>query len=115
MKPARKKEFFETLQQIFPNADTELHSETPFQLMIAVILSAQTTDRQVNKVTSKFFATMKRPEDLLRYSAEHRTNTIRAVNFFNNKSKNTYKLARIMLDYTPENPTPEMQQMHNLW
>jgi endonuclease-3 len=54
------------LEELFPNADTELHFETPFQLLVAVILSAQTTDKQVNKVTDTLYKTIKQPEDVLK-------------------------------------------------
>ena len=56
---------FSYLEELFPNADTELHFNTPFQLLVAVILSAQTTDKQVNKVTDKLFQTIKEPQDIL--------------------------------------------------
>lgn len=46
---------FITLQDMYPGAETELHYSTPFQLLIAVIMSAQATDKQVNKVTSVLF------------------------------------------------------------
>ena len=57
---------FSYLEELFPNADTELHFQTPFQLLVAVILSAQTTDKQVNKVTDKLYKTIKQPEDILK-------------------------------------------------
>ena len=113
MTPARKKEFFETLQKRFPNADTELHFSTPFQLMVAVIMSAQTTDRQVNKVTEPFFSFIKTPRDLAALSFEERMPKIRAVNFYNNKSKNIYKLAQIMSTFVPEHPSDAMQKIYD--
>jgi len=51
----------DTLQKMYPNAKTELHYDTPFQLLIAVIMSAQTTDKQVNKVTDMLFTKIKAP------------------------------------------------------
>ena len=69
MKQLKKPDFktiFSYLEQLFPNADTELNYETPFQLLVAVILSAQTTDKQVNKVTATLFQTIKQPEDVLK-------------------------------------------------
>jgi len=54
------------LKQLFPNPKTELNYSTPFQLMIAVILSAQTTDKQVNKVTEILFKKIKIPEDIIK-------------------------------------------------
>ena len=56
---------FETLNLLYPNPTTELNYSTNFQLLIAVILSAQTTDKQVNKVTSKLFEIVSSPDDIL--------------------------------------------------
>jgi endonuclease-3 len=53
------------MQKLFPNAQCELNHRNPFQLLISVILSAQTTDKQVNKVTKKLFLTIKHPLDIL--------------------------------------------------
>lgn len=55
LKKSDFKTIFSYLEQLFPNADTELNYETPFQLLIAVILSAQTTDKQVNKSKNRHF------------------------------------------------------------
>ena len=57
---------FNRLLELFPNPDTELNFKTPFQLLIAVMLSAQTTDRQVNIVTDKLFLKVKEPNDVLK-------------------------------------------------
>jgi len=56
---------FQILRKLYPDLKTELDYSTPFQLMIAVILSAQTTDKQVNKVTKELFEHIKTPKDLL--------------------------------------------------
>jgi endonuclease III len=49
--------------ELYPNAKTELEYETEFQLLIAIIMSAQTTDKQVNKVNREFFKVLKSPEN----------------------------------------------------
>jgi endonuclease-3 len=56
---------FTYLQELFPVAKTELNYTTEFQLLVAVMLSAQTTDKQVNKTTAKLFQIVKKPEDLV--------------------------------------------------
>ena len=61
------KKIFEILKKIYPDPRTELDYSTPFQLMIAVILSAQTTDKQVNKISPAIFKQVKTPKDLLKY------------------------------------------------
>ncbi|MEI7478463.1 MAG: hypothetical protein WCJ81_08605 [bacterium] len=56
---------FQTLQKNYSNPKTELIYTTPFQLLVAVMLSAQTTDKQVNKVTEHFFDIIQTPKDLV--------------------------------------------------
>ncbi len=56
---------FAYLKELFPKPETELHYSTPFQFVVAVMLSAQATDVQVNKVTSILFKKIKNPEDLV--------------------------------------------------
>jgi len=56
---------FDTLGALYPDATTELHYSTPFQLLIAVIMSAQATDKQVNKVTTGLFQHVRGPQDVL--------------------------------------------------
>jgi endonuclease-3 len=70
---------FGYLEELFPNADTELHYGTPFQLLTAVILSAQTTDKQVNKVTDTLYKTIKQPEDVLKMGHKKFENAIKSI------------------------------------
>jgi endonuclease-3 len=70
---------FSYLEELFPNADTELHYETHFQLLTAVILSAQTTDKQVNKVTDTLYKTIKQPEDVLKMGHKKFENAIKSI------------------------------------
>jgi endonuclease-3 len=65
-KKDKVKFIFDYLKKLFPNPKTELNYSTPFQLMVAVILSAQTTDKQVNKVTDNLFKIIKKPEDIVK-------------------------------------------------
>ncbi|MDR0282583.1 MAG: hypothetical protein LBI53_04745 [Candidatus Peribacteria bacterium] len=58
-------QLFIHLSSLFPKLDTELSYETPFQLLVAVMLSAQSTDKQVNKITDQLFLTIKTPYDIL--------------------------------------------------
>jgi endonuclease-3 len=69
--------FFTTLEQLYPENRTDLIRDTPRQLLIAVVMSAQTTDKQVNKVTEKFFDTIKTPYDTLTLTKEQRYEYIR--------------------------------------
>jgi endonuclease-3 len=64
--------FFTTLEKLYPENRTDLVWETPWHLLVAVVMSAQTTDKQVNKVTGKFFDTIKTPYDTVAISEEQR-------------------------------------------
>lgn len=87
-----KKEVF----AMFPDAVTELEYKNNFQLLIAIIMSAQTTDKQVNKVNKTFFKYLKSPEDWLRLWEEKIKEHIKTISFFNNKAKNIYITSKIL-------------------
>ena len=75
------------IAHMYPDIRTELVYETPFQFLIAVILSAQTTDKQVNKTTPPLFALVREPEDMAKLTLEEVENFISTVNFYRNKAK----------------------------
>jgi len=76
-----------TIEQMFPDIRTELNYETPFQFMIAVILSAQTTDRQVNKTTPPLFARVRSPRDIGNLTLAEVEKMVSSVNFYRNKAR----------------------------
>lgn len=84
--------------KLFPNAHCELNHSNPFELIIAVSLSAQCTDALVNKITKKLFEKYKTPEDYLSVSIEELQNDIRSIGLYRNKAKNIQKLCRMLLD-----------------
>ncbi len=96
--------FFTTLQEMYPENRTDLVRETPRQLLIAVVMSAQTTDKQVNAVTAKFFDTIKTPYDTLALSKEQRSGFIKWVNYAPTKAKNLYKTAQLLVDRITSSP-----------
>lgn len=83
---------------MFPDAHCELNHSNPFELVIAVALSAQCTDALVNKVTKNLFQKYKTPEDYLAVSLEELQNDIRSIGLFRNKAKNIQKLCQILID-----------------
>lgn len=87
----------EELNKLFPDAWIELKHENEFQLLIAILLSAQTTDKQVNKVTEELFKELKMPKDWLRLWEEKIKQYIKSLWFFNNKAKNVYKTSEILV------------------
>jgi endonuclease-3 len=91
--------------KMFPDAHCELNHSNPFELVIAVSLSAQCTDALVNKVTKSLFEKYKTPEDYLKVSLEELQNDIRSIGLYRNKAKNIQSLCRMVLDdYNGELP-----------
>ena len=87
-------------------AETELHYDTPFHLLIAVILSAQCTDRRVNIHTPQIFARFPEPEDLASASFEEVYGLIKSISFPNNKAKHLIGMARkLVSDFGSEVPS----------
>ncbi|MFJ5715763.1 endonuclease III [Neobacillus sp. NPDC093127] len=84
--------------EMFPEAHCELNHANPFELIIAVSLSAQCTDVLVNKVTKDLFEKYKTPEDYLQVSIEELQNDIRSIGLYRNKAKNIQSLCRMVLD-----------------
>lgn len=97
----RKKERYERILEWFrenvPVAETELHYENPFQLLVAVILSAQCTDKRVNMVTPALFEAYPTPEALAAATPEAVFEHIRSVSYPNNKAKHLVGMARMLL------------------
>lgn len=89
--------FAETLDKMFPNATTELVHSNNFQLLIAILMSAQTTDKQVNIVNRNFFNFLKEPKDWINLWIEEITMFIDSISFFNNKAKNIYNTSKILV------------------
>ncbi|MEF2245021.1 endonuclease III [Paenibacillus sp. IITD108] len=83
---------------MFPDAHCELVHENPFELTIAVLLSAQCTDETVNKVTATLFQKFKRPEHYLSVPLEELEQDIRRIGLFRSKASNIQKLCRILID-----------------
>lgn len=88
----------DTMGEMFPDAHCELVHSNPFELVIAVSLSAQCTDALVNKVTKELFQKYKTPEDYLSVSLEELQNDIRSIGLYRNKAKNIQKLCQLLLD-----------------
>ncbi len=100
------------LKGLYPDAKSELDFSNPFELLIAVILSAQCTDKRVNQVTSKLFKVFKTPADFLQLSVEALGEWIRSCGFYNTKSKNILETCRILVEeYNGEIPTDRDQLM----
>jgi len=85
------------LEQMHPNADCELLFETPYQLLVAVILSAQCTDKRVNEVTRVLFKKYPTPENIAALSQDALEKEIKSCGFYHNKAKNILAATEILL------------------
>ncbi|GAB2691827.1 endonuclease III [Paenibacillus thermoaerophilus] len=83
---------------MFPDAHCELHHSNPFELTIAVLLSAQCTDETVNKVTRDLFVKYRSPHDYLSVPLEELEQDIRRIGLFRSKASNIQKLCRMLID-----------------
>lgn len=102
---AQIRECLDTMGKMFPDAECELVHDNPFELVIAVLLSAQCTDALVNKVTKNLFKKYKRPEDYLNVSLEELESDIRSIGLYRSKAKNIRKLCHMLLEeYNGEVP-----------
>ncbi|HAM81155.1 endonuclease III [Ornithinibacillus bavariensis] len=86
------------IAKMFPNAECELEHANPFELVIAVVLSAQCTDALVNKVTKDLFKKYQTPEDYLKVPLEELQNDIKSIGLFRNKAKNIQKLCKSLIE-----------------
>ena len=90
----RYKAFVDYFSSHQPEAETELQYENPYQLLVAVILSAQCTDKRINQVTPELFKRFPNPETLSASTPEEVFNYIRSVSYPNNKSKHLVGMAQ---------------------
>ena len=105
MKRADVVELFTRLREIDPHPTTELAYTTPFELLIAVVLSAQATDVGVNKATKKLYPVANTPRALLNLGEDELKRYISTIGLFNSKAKNVIALCRILVDqYDSEVP-----------
>jgi len=98
MKREAIREFFRRLHDANPNPQTELEYASPYQLLVAVVLSAQATDRSVNIATRKLFALAPTPEAMMDLGEAGIAEQIKTIGLYRNKAKNTALLARLLIE-----------------
>lgn len=105
MKLTDREEFFRRLQAVMPEPTTELEYQTPFELLVSVILSAQATDVSVNKATRRLYEVANTPRAIYDLGVEGLKPYIRTIGLFNSKAENIIKTCRILLsEYNGEVP-----------
>lgn len=112
---AKLDQIFSYLIERFPNAETELNYSNGFQLLIAVMMSAQTTDKQVNKVTDSLFKKVKKPEDVLAMGLEKFEQAIKTIGLYKSKAKNVYATSQILANQGGKIPNTEAALVQLPW
>jgi len=96
--PEKRREIFERFRAANPHPKTELAYRTPFELLVAVVLSAQATDKSVNLATAKLFPVANTPEKIFKMGEERLTGYIKSIGLFRTKAKNVIGLSKIILE-----------------
>ena len=98
MNAARRRAIFQALRRANPNPRSELEFRSPFELLVAVVLSAQATDRSVNQATRELFRVANTPQAMLALGEEGLIPTIRTIGLFRTKARNLIGLCRILVE-----------------
>jgi endonuclease-3 len=98
MNPEKRREIFRRLQAANPNPTTELVYSTPFELLVAVVLSAQATDKSVNKATQPLFAKYSSPKDMVKLGVPGLEKYIKTIGLYRTKAKNVVELSKQLLE-----------------
>lgn len=98
MNPAMRNAIFTRLRELNPHPKTELRYSTPYELLVAVVLSAQATDKSVNAATGNLFAVANTPRKMVDLGAAGLERHIRSIGLYRTKAKNVAGLSRILLD-----------------
>ncbi len=96
--PAEIEEMMRRFAEANPNPTSELYWTNPFTLLVAVVLSAQMTDKGVNKVTEKLFAEADTPEKMLALGEEGLAERLKSINYYKTKARNVIALSRILVE-----------------
>jgi endonuclease-3 len=98
MNAAKREEIFRRLKSLNPDPTTELEFQTPFELLVSVVLSAQATDKSVNLVTPRLFAAANSPTAMLALGQEGLEAYIKTIGLYRTKAKNLLAACRILIE-----------------
>ena len=114
MNREKRQAIFQRLQAANPNPTTELKYQSPFELLVAVILSAQATDKGVNKATDQLFPVANTPQDILDLGVEGLKKYIRTIGLFNTKAKNIIATCRMLIEQHGNEVPEDRNALENL-
>jgi endonuclease III len=99
MNPAKRRAIFERLRSLQPHPTTELEYSSPFELLVAVVLSAQATDRSVNLATRTLFPLARTPAAMVALGEERLAERIRTIGLYRTKAKNVIRLSQQLVEH----------------
>ena len=114
MTPEQREQFFARLQADNPAPTTELNYQSPFELLISVVLSAQATDKSVNKATAELFKVANTPQAILDLGEEGLKHYIKSIGLFNSKARNIIKTCADLLEKYQGEVPDERQALESL-
>jgi endonuclease-3 len=112
--PQKRRTIFERLQAANPHPKTELDYSTPFELLVAVILSAQATDKSVNLATARLFPVARTPQAILALGQDGLEGFIRTIGLYRTKAKNLLQTCRLLLEEHGGEVPREREALQNL-
>lgn len=98
MTPAKRRALFERLRKLNPHPKTELEYSTPFELLVAVALSAQATDKSVNLATRKLFPVANTPASILALGVQGLSEYIKTIGLYNSKARHVIETCRLLIE-----------------
>ena len=98
MNPAKRREIYERFRAANPNPTTELRYRTPYELLVAVVLSAQATDKSVNLASAPLFQKYDTPEKMAKLGVAGVERYIKTIGLYRNKAKNVVELSRLLVE-----------------
>ncbi|HKZ73209.1 MAG TPA: endonuclease III [Steroidobacteraceae bacterium] len=98
MTPARRRAIFARLREAKPHPTTELEHGSPFELLIAVMLSAQATDKSVNAATRRLFPVARTPQAMLALGVDGLSGYVKTIGLYNTKAKNVIETCRLLIE-----------------
>jgi endonuclease-3 len=110
--PQKRREIFRRFQAANPHPTTELQYGSPFELLVAVVLSAQATDKSVNLATRKLFPAT--PEKIVALGVAGLEDTIKSIGLFRTKAKNVVALSRLLLEKHEGQVPPDREALESL-
>lgn len=114
MNKKKRDQIFIRFQEQNPHPQTELHYNSPFELLIAVILSAQATDKSVNKATAKLFLVAHTPQEIIALGLEGLKKFIQTIGLYNRKATNILKTCELLIEHYQGEVPAERQALESL-